>query len=189
MTMIVYSKRDRALMVDSGVVVNYNSANARIDSSLRKMYMTNDCRFVIATTGFILHDMEREAFERVIIPRIELYMKDRSVKSLEFNKEEHLAHGLCHQTTVIMTSVGLFIFSVNAANTWMFFEPLTEDFVSGASTIYFHSAQILGMSPVEAFAYAVGRCDNSRLPMNVYSVDSLAPLVPVVPAVVEEAVE
>lgn len=178
MTMIAYSKKLRGLMIDSGIVINYNNPSQRIETSDRKMYVTEDRRFAIATTGFILHDEERAAFERLFVPRIELYMKDRSVKSLEFNKVEHQAHGLCHQTTVVMTSFGLFVIDIGGVSTRMTFEPLYEDFVRGASTVYFHCAQAMGNTPEKAFEYAIERCDNSRMPIHVIYANDLAPLVP-----------
>lgn len=178
MTIIAYTAKDRSLHADSGTVVGFGTANQRLDTTDKKIYVDPEGMFALASTGYCIKHAELQTFLNYIMPKIKLYTMERDQSALLIEHKEHRMHGMIAVNFIIVTSSDVFVFSANQWESKIILGSLDEDVIYGNSAIHVHVAmKNFDLSPVAAMEYGIRCCDYSRMPIISYPVSNLKPMI------------
>lgn len=174
MTVIAYCGKTKRLIADSATVIDYGSRGQRIEGGTKKLFMSSCRRVAFASTGYKLNSIDVEALEKFIVPRIDLYLREHSDEALQISQKERDALHLAHQIIIAVTSELVFILNIGSKS-FINIGDIDETLIYGNVTIHAHNALATGMPIEDAVAYAVSKCEMSRLPLSVIDMAEILP--------------
>ena len=174
MTVIAYCGKTKRLVADSATVIDYGCRGQRLEGGTKKLFMSTCRRVAFASTGYKLNSIDVEALEKFIVPRIELYLREHSKDALRISQKERDALHLAHQIIIAATSEMIFILNIGT-NSFINIGDIDETLIYGNVTIHVHNALAAGLSIEDAVAYAVSKCEMSRLPLSVIDMSEILP--------------